>query len=244
MNRQRVLKRTNYIRGEYMIKILFASNNKKKFDELEKDFADVGIELCFSEQKLILPETSATSLNDNAITKARAAAEQTGMIALGDDSGVFIEELDYCPGVFSRRWLTELEDGTIVPEGSDGDMMRNHAILKKLEGLPAERRLAHLISRFALVTPEGDVLARTFSKNTFYIAEEPKVGGNGAFGYDPILIKKPNVNDGEEQFKLECKYLGEGLTIGCLSQEEKNFINNRGGQIRNDIKVALENYNK
>jgi len=231
-----------------MEKVLFASNNRKKFDELEKDFAEVGIQLIFKDEvigadkKLDLPETSATSLNENAETKAKAAAEQTGMLALGDDSGVFIEELDYCPGVFSRRWLTQLEDGTVVPEGSEGDMLRNLEILKKLKGLPAERRLAHLISRFALVTPSGEVLTRTFSKNTFYIAEEPKTGGNGAFGYDPILIKKPNINDGEEQFKMECKYLGEGLTIGCLSQDEKNFINARGVQIRSDVKNALEKY--
>ena len=227
-------------------KILFASNNRKKFDELEKDFAEVGLQLIFkddvigSENKLDLPETSATSLNENAITKAVSAAKQTNMLALGDDSGVFIEELDFCPGVFSRRWLQQLTDGTEVPEGAEGDLIRDAEILKKLEGVPMERRLAHLISRFALATPDGKILCKTFSKNTFYIANEIKTGGSSAFGYDPILIKKPNETDGIEQYKIECKYLGDGTTIGCLSQEEKNFINNRGGQIRDDIKKALE----
>jgi len=225
-----------------MIEILFASNNKKKFDELETGFKEVGIKLIFSETKLILPETSATSLADNAVLKAKAAAEQTGKIALGDDSGVFIEELDYCPGVYSRRWLQVLDDGTEVPEGSEGDIIRNKEILKKLKGLPLERRQAHLISRFALVTPNGDVLVRTFSKNTFFIAEEIKSGGLGQFGYDPILIKKPNERDGKEQYEIECKYFNEGTTIGCLSQEEKNFVNNRVGQIREEIKEALKDY--
>lgn len=230
------------------MKILFASNNRGKFNELEKDFKDIGIQLVFKDEvlgegkKLQLPEPSETSLRENAIDKARAAAQQTGLIALGDDSGVFIEELDYRPGVFSRRWLTQLEDGTPVPEGAEGDMMRNLEILRLLKGLPAERRLAHLISRFALATPEGEVIGTTFSKNTFYIAEEPKTGGNSSFGYDPILIKKPNIADGEEQFRMECKYLGDRTTIGCLSQEEKNFVNARAIQIREDVKSALEKY--
>ena len=230
----------------FMEKVLFASNNRKKFDELERGFKAVGVELIFkddvigSSNKLDIPETSATSLNENAIMKATHAAKQTNMIALGDDSGVFIEELDWQPGVHSRRFITELADGTPVPEGSEGDMLRNMVILEKLKGLPEERRLAHLVSRFALVAPDGRVLTTTFSKNTFIIAEEPKVGGNGSFGYDPILIKKPTESDGVEKYKLECKYYGEGTTIGCLSQEEKNAINDRVGQIRNDIKLALE----
>jgi len=225
-----------------MKKILFASNNQKKFDELEAGFKEIGIELVFSREKLILPETSATSLAENAVLKAKAAAEQSGFISLGDDSGVFIEELDYAPGVFSRRFLAELEDGTPVPEGSDGDILRNKFILEKLKGLPDNRRYAHLISRFALVAPNGEILTKTFSKNTFIIAQEIKSGGNGSFGYDSILIKKPTIEDGEEKYKIECRYYGEGTTIGCLSQDEKNFVNDRVGQIREDIKKSLEEY--
>lgn len=229
------------------MKILFASNNAKKYGELEKKFREEGVELVFKDEiigtdkKLILPETSATSLNENAMTKAQAAAQQTNMYCLGDDSGVFIEELDYCPGVFSRRWLQHLPDGTEVPEGAEGDLIRDREILRLLEGIPMERRLAHLISRFVLVDPTGKVVCRTFSKNTFYIAEEIKSGGSGAFGYDPILMKKPNEADGPEQYLKECQYLGEGITIGCLSQEEKNFINDRAGQIIGDIKKSLQN---
>ena len=88
-------------------KILFASNNRGKYDELAKDFSAAGLDLVFYADiglpKLNLPEDYEI-LAENAREKAVAAATVTGYYALGDDSGVFISCLDGFPGVHSRRW--------------------------------------------------------------------------------------------------------------------------------------------
>ena len=73
-------------------------------------FRECGVELVFfkdiQEEKLDLPETSEL-LFENARIKAIAAAKHSGMYALGDDSGVFVEAIDWFPGVHSRRWTGE-----------------------------------------------------------------------------------------------------------------------------------------
>lgn len=185
-------------------KILFASNNRGKYDELVQDFYTVGFELVY-DGNLNLPETS-NRLSENAYTKAAAAAKEKGMVALGDDSGIFIEALDYFPGVYSRRWFGDEND----------DHSRNQQILRLMKD--EDDRTAYLISRFSLVDPNGKELFNTKVENKFYISRE-ELGTNG-FGYDNILIPS------EEMVKrintTDC------FTIGTYTQEEKNIINNRG----------------
>lgn len=78
-----------------MIDILFASNNKGKYDELVEDFKNVGINLIY-DGNLELHEDAET-LRENSMEKAIQASVQKNMYSLSDDSGVFIEALDYFP---------------------------------------------------------------------------------------------------------------------------------------------------
>jgi non-canonical purine NTP pyrophosphatase (RdgB/HAM1 family) len=156
-----------------MIKLLFASNNKGKHDELVDSFRDAGIDLIF-DGKLDLVEDSPT-LELNAISKAQSAAKQKEMYALSDDTGFFIPALDYFPGVHANRWM----------EGSWKD--KRDAILKMMEG-KTDRR-AYLLNKFALSDPKGNILYITEVKNWYEIGHEDHINPESpSFGYNPILI--------------------------------------------------------
>lgn len=210
-----------------MIDIVFASNNKGKYDELKEDFAKENINLIFNGH-LDLKEDDETLL-ENAIAKAVQAAQQTNMMALGDDSGLFVEELDYMPGLYSRRWLGD--------EGDDS--LRNKELLSLLGN--ETNRDAYLISRFALVDTDGNLIEKDFVKNKFYVGFEEK-GANG-FGYDKILIPSEDMRlncfnkftkdcfSKEDRAYTDTIYFLEkinGKTIAELSQYEKNKICDRG----------------
>lgn len=204
-------------------KILFASHNRGKYDELAKDFKDAGLDLVYYSDvglaKLELPEDYEI-LAENAKEKAQTAAKATGYYTLGDDSGVFIESLDWFPGVHSRRWSGSEED----------DIGRNERILRILGD--EANRTAYLVSRFSLSDPEGNEVYRTVVKNVFTVSD--KIRGEAGFGYDSILlpgdaaIKASSLPEDRKKELLELH-----PTVAELSQDEKNAINNRG-------RIALE----
>ena len=91
------------------MKLLVASNNAKKLGELEKILADAGID---SVELVPLrdvepydePVEDGRTFADNALIKAHAGAQATGLACIADDSGIAVEELNGMPGVLSARW--------------------------------------------------------------------------------------------------------------------------------------------
>lgn len=153
--------------------LVFASHNANKIKEIRamlpsgftlKSLAECG----FSDE---IPETGLT-LTDNAILKARFAAERTSLPCFADDSGLEVTALNGAPGVFSARYAGE----------SKNDRTNNQKLLSELNGI--KDRSARFKTVIALWWCdkmhlfEGTVSGR--------IAETPK-GSNG-FGYDPIFI--------------------------------------------------------
>lgn len=194
-----------------------------------------GIELVFykdiQDEKLVLPETSEL-LFENAKEKASAAAKKFNMLALGDDSGLYIRALCYFPGVHSRRWI-----------GAEGDdRIRNIKIIGYMHD--ETDKSAELISCFSLVDPLGNELFKTKVNNNFTVAE--KLNGSYGFGYDAILI--PNYENVENAFKNNKitkerfdEIIEKKLTIAELSQYEKNVINYRGRIAKEMITVFSNN---
>lgn len=218
-------------------KILFASNNKGKYNELVNDFKKAGIDLLFytdvQDNKLVLEENSEI-LAVNAREKAIQAAKQTGYMCLGDDSGVYITALDYFPGAHSRRWSFDEVD----------DSSRNKAILEMMKD--EEDRSVYLISRFSLVDEDGNEIYKTCVKNEFNVTYE--IIGNNGFGYDAILSPAYYlVHDAYTSGRLElgsegfdaATVLNGFKSVASLTQEQKNAINNRG-RIAGEIKSILE----
>jgi XTP/dITP diphosphohydrolase len=146
-------------------------------------------------------ETGAT-FAANALLKARAIAEFTGLPAVADDSGLCIDALNGMPGVLSARWA-----------GRHGDDQANlRLVLGQLADVPDERRGAHFACTAALVLPSG---AERLAEGAMHgrIIREPR--GENGFGYDPIFVP-----DGAE------------LTTAQLSPVAKDQISHRGKALR------------
>jgi len=125
-----------------------------------------------------LPPEGAESYLLNALGKARAAAAATGMLAMGDDSGLEVDALGGAPGVISARY---------GGEGLD-DAQRCAKLLEALDGVPPLRRSARFRSVIALVEPGGRE-ATAEGEAEGIILDRPQ--GTGGFGYDPLFYYPP-----------------------------------------------------
>jgi XTP/dITP diphosphohydrolase len=121
------------------------------------------------------PDETETTFVGNALLKARAAAEASGLVALADDSGMSVTALDGAPGIFSARWA-----------GPDKDFaMAMDKVRERLEEAGAEDYSAWFTSALAIAWPDGPAVVvegRVDGQLTF-----PPRGDKG-FGYDPIFI--------------------------------------------------------
>lgn len=185
-------------------KLVMATHNKGKVQELRKLLENFPVEIYTLEDFPDLPEieeTGATFLA-NALRKAKLAAEFTHYISLADDSGLEVEALGGQPGVHSARFAGV----------SCNDRNNNLKLLKLLQKTPAIQRTARFRSVIALVTPDG----LTYSAEgccAGVILEELR--GTGGFGYDPLF------------------YLPKfGKTMAELTMEEKNLVSHRGKALK------------
>lgn len=155
-------------------KILLASHNAGKLREFQMLFAPMGVDMV-SAADLNLPEPEETgqTFEENALLKARAAAQAANMPALADDSGLCVVPMNNAPGIYSARWAGESKDFQM-------------AMRRVLDGLQGqENRAAYFIAVLALVTPEGEEICAE-GRETGTIADAPR--GENGFGYDPIFI--------------------------------------------------------
>ncbi len=179
--------------------ILLATNNVHKLEELRAILAGLPVELVppAAHGLALEIEETGSSLEENAILKARAFAGVSGLPALADDSGLEIDALGGAPGVHSRRFAG--------PDASDAD--RIHLVLERLRDVPREQRTARFRCVIALAKP-GQLIGTVEGVCEGMIAYEPR--GRGGFGYDPI-------------FWLPDR----GCTMAELAPEEKNRISHR-----------------
>jgi XTP/dITP diphosphohydrolase len=140
------------------------------------------------------------SFVENALIKARHAAANTGLPALGDDSGLVVDALDGRPGIHSSRY---------AGHGAD-DAANNRKLLTALEGVPQAGRSAHFYCAMAFLRHAEDS-APILSTGTWNgrILEQAK--GSGGFGYDPLFW----VPD-------------QGCASAELAPELKNRLSHRG----------------
>ncbi|WP_297741892.1 RdgB/HAM1 family non-canonical purine NTP pyrophosphatase [uncultured Tessaracoccus sp.] len=187
-------------------RVVLATNNPKKLVELRRVVEQAGIDLevlsLADVEPYPEPEETERTFEGNALIKARAAAERSGLAAVADDSGLEVDELNGMPGVRSSRWAGPMCD----------DDENNELLLAQLHGVPAERRTARFCCALALVSPDGQ--QRIWHGTMEGRIGEAPVGDNG-FGYDPLFIP-----DGEER------------SSGEMSPEEKDAISHRGEAVR------------
>ena len=183
------------------MKLVLASSNQGKLEELRGLLADTGIELVAqSDLGVEDADETGTTFVENALIKARHASLQTGLPALADDSGICVDALNGAPGLYSARYA-----------GSHGDHAANIArLLAELEGLPAERRSAHFHCTLVAVRHPADpdpLIAQGRWHGQILTATR----GAGGFGYDPVFGDPAS-----------------GLSAAELSPEAKNAVSHRG----------------
>ena len=121
------------------------------------------------------PDETETTFTGNALLKARAAAEASGLVALADDSGLSVRALGGAPGVYSARWAGPAKDFALAMERVRSD----------LEAGEDDDRSAWFTCALAIAWPDGPGLVvegRVEGSLVF-----PPRGGRG-FGYDPIFL--------------------------------------------------------
>jgi XTP/dITP diphosphohydrolase len=187
-------------------RILVASRNAKKLDELRRILAGAGIavDLVGLDDVPAFPEAPETGLTfeENALLKARAGAAATGLPTVADDSGLAVDVLCGMPGVLSARW-----------SGRHGDDEANlRLVLGQIADIADEHRGAEFVCAAALALPGGREYV-THGRQPGRLIREPR--GEGGFGYDPIFVAA-----------------GHTRTNAELTPEEKDAISHRGQAMR------------
>lgn len=163
-----------------MLKLLIATNNPNKAQEYQEILADLPVTVTYlADEGITLdPEETGATFAENAIIKAQAFAQASGLLTLADDSGLEVDALGGEPGVYSARY-----GGT----AKDDHAGRNQLVLGKLATLniPWIERTGRFRCVIALATPER-LISTVEGTVEGYIAYESK-GSNG-FGYDPIFF--------------------------------------------------------
>lgn len=155
--------------------LIIASNNKNKIREIRELFVDIfdNIYSLFDKGIDVDVEETGITFEENAIIKAKAISEMTGMYSLADDSGLEVYALDREPGVYSARYAG-------VPSS---DSANNDKLLANMVEITDRR--ARFTSVVALCSPSGEVITELGS-----VEGEIKHSllGTGGFGYDPIFF--------------------------------------------------------
>lgn len=195
-------------------RLILATRNPGKVTELHAILSAAGLpfELVGADAYPEIPDVKETGVTfaENALLKAHALAQATGLPAVADDSGLCVDVLGGAPGIFSARWA-----------GTHGDDKANlDLLLAQLGDIADEHRAAHFFCAAALALPDG----------TERVVEGRLLGtlrhapaGAGGFGYDPVL-----------------QPLGETRTCAELTAAEKNAISHRGQAFRALIPVVRE----
>ena len=191
-----------------MSRVVLASNNAKKLVELRRTFGAAGTDVEIVGLSEVsdapAPEETGTTFVENALVKARAAARDTGLPALPDDSGLEGAAPNRMPGIRSARW-----------SGREATDERNlQLLLEQTFDLAPERRRGRFVCAMAFVGPDGIEITKVATMEGRIISE---ARGENGFGYDPMFV--PDAQPGN-------------LTSAEMTAEDKDAISHRGQAVR------------
>ncbi len=193
------------------MRIVLASRNAKKIAELQRILAPQipDIEVLGLDEVTAFDEPAETesTFEGNALIKARACLEATGLPSLADDSGLCIDALNGMPGVLSARW------------SGAGDQANNELVLNQIADVPDGRRVAQFRCAVALCTPAGaQIVERGVMRGRMLRAAH----GEGGFGYDPLFVADDPRGQNE----------AHTLSTAQLTPQDKDAISHRGKALR------------
>ena len=184
-------------------RVVLATRNAHKTAELRAILADLGVrvDLVNVTEFPDVPDVAETELSfaGNALLKAAAVAEATGLPSIADDSGICVDALNGMPGIFSARWA-----------GKHGDDAANlDLLLAQVSDVPDEHRGAAFVCAAALAEPGPDG-RRVVEEGRIEGVLLRERHGDGGFGYDPVF--RPH---------------GYDVSTAELTAEAKNRISHR-----------------
>lgn len=186
---------------------VLATRNAHKAEELDRILRSMGmnIELKTVDKFPGAPEVEETedTFEGNALLKARALCQFTGLPAIADDSGICVDALDGQPGVLSARWSGATENV---------DQANLNLVLDQIKELADSDRGAQFMCAAVAVFPDGTELV-AIGKMVGSLLRKPQ-GLNG-FGYDPIFVPA-----------------GFTKTTAEMSASEKDAISHRGQALK------------
>ncbi len=181
-----------------MRKILLASHNEGKINEIKDILLPLGIDVV-SANELFLPDVEETgeTFAENAILKAKAYAKSSGLYCLADDSGLCVNALNGAPGVYSARYAPNRD----FEKGMD-------KLIQEIKRTKSNDWGAYFQCVIALASPDEKI--ELFDGRVYGRITDNKQGDKG-FGYDKIFIPD-----------------GYDITFGQMEKAEKNVISHRG----------------
>jgi XTP/dITP diphosphohydrolase len=198
------------------LRLVLASNNRGKLAELQAMLAPLGVELV-RQSELGVPEAEEPyrTFVENALAKARNAAQHTGLPALADDAGLCVDAFGGLPGVDTAFYATQFG----YEKGDDNNV---RALLEQMKDLP-NRKAALVSTLVAVRSPQDPEPLIAVGRVSGEIAAAP-AGGNG-FGFDPVM------------------YIPRfGQTFAQLSAEVKNANSHRGMAARQMLELMRERW--
>lgn len=203
-----------------MRKIILASNNAHKIEEIKKILEGLPFEIkSLKDENIDIDiEEDGNTFEENAKKKASEIANflknrgEKEFVVMADDSGLEVDYLNGKPGIYSARYAGE----------HGNDKKNNEKLLKELKGVPKEKRGAQFVCQIVLINEKekclsirGEVRGRILEA----------LSGKEGFGYDPLFFYAPL-----------------NKTFGELSSEEKNSVSHRAcalKELKNRIKEII-----
>jgi len=198
------------------MQLVLATNNEDKIREIKNLLDDLPVTILTRDDFLEFPDVEETgsTLEENAILKAKTIAEFCDLPALADDSGLEVDALDGAPGVYSSRYA-----GENVTYADN-----NNKLLKDLTNIPPEKRTAHFRCVIAICWGNDDIA--TVDGTAEGVIAIDVIGSKG-FGYDPVFYYPP-----------------AGKRFSEMTLEEKNLISHRGKALQEARSVIIEKINR
>lgn len=194
-----------------MKKIILASNNKGKLEEISKELSEFGIEVISQKEAGfdIEVDENANTFEGNATLKAEAIYDKLKMPVISDDSGLEIDALNGEPGVFSKRYAG--------PNATNKDKINK--VLNLMKDVPDDKRTARFTCAICYIDENGE--KHIFKESCEgKILHEPR--GKNGFSYDPIFLY------GDKSFAE-------------ISMDEKNKVSHRGKAVKDLVEYIRNN---
>ena len=191
------------------MKFILASQNRHKLVEMQNILSAHGVEVVLQGDLGLHVEVEETgsSFAENAMLKAKAVMEASGLPAIADDSGVCVDALNGAPGIYSARYGAP---------ACKTDADRNEKLLAALQGVPDEARTARFVCALCCALPDG---RRIEAAGTCPGVITRALRGEAGFGYDPLFYIP-----------------SQGKTFAQLDAATKNALSHRGRAIQEFMK--------